>query len=160
MRRFILVIAFALLPFSAVGAEEKYATSAQIDRKQASLAVSSADCAESGECIVASLSCSEAGGFVATIDALKAEEAGKWLVKTGGRASLATDARTFELEADKLQFTEMDATWQLQLKYGPAAEIWKMLSGAKTATLSAGAAKRPIPADKNLRKVAAACGKR
>jgi hypothetical protein len=157
MNRFRRVIAAAVLtlPFSA-SAAEKYATTATVEKDQASLAVSSADCADNPECVAATLACRETGAFAIGVNGVEGKDAAAMVKDL--KATLAADAKSFALLPQKLTFSEMDGAWEVELGAREnATEAWKALMSAKKVTLSLGGHKLAFSGDKNLAKVAKAC---
>ena len=146
----------APLPASAA---EKYATAATIGKKQASLTISDAACADNAECVGATFSC-EDGGFAISVNGVETSDAGTLLKDRKGAASLAADAKTFAFIAAKLEFSEMDGAWQVDLanRENPV-EVWKALASAKKITLSVGGHKLAFAGDTNVAKVAKTCAK-
>jgi len=150
-----VALAAASLPASAA---DRLATAATLG-KDPTLTVSTADCADNPECIVASFTC-ENSVFSVSVNGLETNQAGA-LLKDGRReGKLSADKQTFALQAEKLQFTEMDGAWQVDLAHRdtPAA-VWKALASAKRIALSLGGHSFGFAGDKNVAKVAKACAK-
>jgi hypothetical protein len=154
----IAIAAVLTLMSAPAGAQDKHATAALVEKNQASLAISDAACADNPECVEATLGCETGGSFVASMDGVESPQAAA-LVKDR-KASLAVDGRVFALDAQKLEFSEMDGAWRIEFGCrDSSSDIWKALATAKKVTLAVASRKLVIPGDKNVAKVARACGK-
>ena len=153
-----LLAALVALPPSALAAD-KHATAATIGKKQASLTLSDAACADNAECVDATFSC-EDGGFAISVNGVETSDAGALLKDRKGAASLTADAKTFSFIAAKLELSEMDGAWEVNLanRENPG-EAWKALASAQRITLSVGGHKLAFAGDKNVAKVAKTCAK-
>jgi len=150
----LLAVAVAAFPLAAAAAE-KFATTATVEKDKASLTISSADCADNPECEVATLSCGDTA-FSVSVSGVETSGAVA-LVKTR-KATLTVDAKPLPLLAQKLQFSEMDGAWEVELSADESgSDAWKALTGARKVTLSVGGRTIVFPGDKNLAKVAKTC---
>jgi hypothetical protein len=159
--RILIAIAWLSLATKATGNEAFKTILHKTDGGAAKLSLYGAGCGDENmdECFVADLGCDIArGSFAARVTGYASKEVAAWLVASSGASTLKIDNRKFNLHGNKIEFSDMNSTWDIMFGYeNNAAEIWTALRSSKVISIIAGGRVQSFAASKATYDLANLC---
>jgi hypothetical protein len=94
------------------------------NQESASLQLYQAACADSPECILATLSCSQHGRFEFDMTGFGDADVGNWLLLNGGLLTLKNGSNMLPLRPTAIEANDMDGGWSISFLPSGSWERW------------------------------------
>jgi len=157
MRRSAITTVFLL--FSTTANADDILTTLHRESGKAALSFYNGDCSEDNlpECAIAQLGCTNEYPFVVRWDGFSEGDLATWLSKSKGAAAIVTERGAFMLRIDKIEYSGMNANWDVSLTSDAAQEIWRALPSSKRVSLANVDKTLHLAVNKHMSEVSNAC---